>query len=124
MAQLAGLGYDAAVLKEVRKAIMAEKSDIFDVLAYIAFSADPKTREERAEAGRAAIAGQYDAKLTAFLNFVLGQYVETGADDLDRAKLPEFLRLKFGSQSEGANALGGVKQVVQTFVDFQKHLYS
>ncbi len=124
LAQLSGLGYDAAVLKEVRKAIMAEKSDIFDVLAYIAFSTDPITREERAEAGRAAIAGQYDAKLTAFLNFVLGQYVETGAEDLDRAKLPEFLRLKFGSQSEGANALGGVKQVAQTFVDFQKHLYS
>ena len=62
--------------------------------------------------------------LTAFLNFVLGQYVQTGAEDLDRSKLPEFLRLKFGSQAEGANALGGVNQVAQTFVDFQKHLYT
>jgi type I restriction enzyme, R subunit len=124
LGELASLGYDVAVLKDLRKAILAEKSDIFDVLAYVAFSADPKTRAERAEAGRAAIAGQYDAKLTAFLNFVLGQYVQTGAEDLDRVKLPEFLRLKFGSQSEGANALGGVKQVAQTFVDFQRHLYN
>ena len=42
-------GYGAAQLAEIKKAINAENSDIFDVLAYVAFTQAPKTRRERAE---------------------------------------------------------------------------
>lgn len=122
--QLGAQGYDASVLKEVRKAILADQSDLFDVLAHIAFAATLMTRQERAEYGRAAIDGQYEPNLAAFLNFVLGQYIKTGAEDLDRSRLPEFLKLKFGSPSDGAMALGGVDQVAGSYVEFQRHLYA
>ena len=94
------------------------------MLAHIAYASDPKTRIQRAEAGAIAINATYDAKLAGFLTFVLGQYVETGAEDLDRSRLPDYLKLKFGNPAEGAKALGGVEQVIGSFVGFQKHLYS
>jgi type I restriction enzyme R subunit len=70
--RLAERGYDALVLMQIREAIMADKSDLFDVLAYIAYAADPKTRAERAMTGSEAIRREYDEKLAAFLNYVLG----------------------------------------------------
>ncbi len=123
LGQLADRGYDAPVLKQIRQAIMAEDSDLFDVLAHIAYASEPLTRQERAEVGAQAIKGKYDDKLATFLTFVLGQYVQTGAEDLDRSKLPDFLKLKFGNPSDGAKALGGVKNVSDSFVGFQKYLY-
>jgi type I restriction enzyme, R subunit len=81
------------------------------------------TRQRRAEAGAEAIEQEYDAKLAAFLNYVLGQYVQSGVEDLGRSKLPDYLSLKFGTFAEGAQALGGVDAVIQSYVGFQKHLY-
>jgi len=40
-------GYGDGQLDEIRHMIDAEKSDLFDVLAYIAFALSPITREER-----------------------------------------------------------------------------
>lgn len=103
---------------------MADQSDLFDVLAYIAYAKETKTRAERAERGAKAIEQEYDAKLAEFLNYILGQYVETGVEDLDRAKLPDYVKIKFGTFAEGAAALGGVDNVLDSFVGFQRHLYS
>jgi type I restriction enzyme, R subunit len=122
--RLAERGYDALVLLQIRQAILAEQSDIFDVLAHISYATEPKTRAERAATGAVAIRATYDDKLAAFLDFVLGQYVETGVEELDRSRLPDFLKLKYGNSAEGAKALGGVDQVIESFVDFQKHLYT
>ena len=124
LTQLADRGYDAAVLKQIRKAILADDSDLFDVLAHISYSSETRTRQERAEDGLATIERDYEPKLAAFLTFVLGQYVLTGEEDLDRARLPEFLKLKYGSPNDGAAVLGGVDQVIGSYVGFQKHLYS
>ncbi len=106
--RLAERGYDALVLMQIREAILAEKSDLFDVLAYIAYAADPKTRVERAQAGAEAVEREYDEKLAAFLNYVLGHYVETGVEDLDRSKLPDYLRLRYGTYGQGAKALARI----------------
>lgn len=121
--QLADRGYDATVLKQIRQAILAEESDLFDVLSHIAYATEPLTRQERADVGVLAIKGNYDAKLAAFLTFVLGQYVKAGAEGLDRSNLPVFLQLKYGNPVDGAKALGGVEQIAGTYVGFQKHLY-
>ena len=122
--RLAERGYDLAVLKQIRKAILADNSDLFDVLARIAFSTDLKTRAERAEQSASVINAQYDTKLAVFLNFVLGHYVESGAENLDRAKLPDYLKVKYGSTADAARQLGGSKAIGEAFVGFQKHLYS
>src|SRR5690606_33368528 len=46
---LAEKGYGEEQLTEISRMINAEKSDIFDVLAYIAFALAPISRQERVE---------------------------------------------------------------------------
>ena len=75
---LAEKGYGAEQLARDQRMINAEKSDIFDVLAYIAFALAPIHAAERAEARKSSISAHYDDKLQAFLDFVLSQYVEPG----------------------------------------------
>jgi type I restriction enzyme, R subunit len=70
-------------LGEISRLINAEKSDVFDVLAYIAFALAPVTRLERADSHKAKIFSRYDSKLQAFLDFVLAQYVSQGVEELD-----------------------------------------
>lgn len=122
--RLAERGYDALVLMQIRTAILAEKSDLFDVLAYVAYASEPMTRAERVSMGAEEIGQAYDDKLAAFLNYVLGQYVETGVEDLDRSKPPDYLEIKFGSFADGARELGGAEAVAGAFLGFQKHLYA
>ena len=56
---LADRGYDGLVLSQIQDCIKAEKSDLFDVLAYIAYSTTPITREARAEKGRVVVSSSY-----------------------------------------------------------------
>ena len=104
--------------------IDAEKSDLCDILAYIAFVLSPITRQERADASRPFIASQYDPKLQAFLDFVLSQYVREGVGELDQAKLPHLLELRYRAISDAASELGGVGKIREAFVGFQAHLYA
>jgi type I restriction enzyme R subunit len=121
--RLSERGYDLTVLKQIRTAIMAEKSDLFDVLAHIAYAVEPKTRAQRAEQGEAAIKLSYNPKLAVFLHYVLGQYVDADADGLDRAHLPDYLKLQYGTFADGARMLGGADVVAKSFAGFQKFLY-
>lgn len=120
---LADRGYDALVLSQIQDCIKAEESDLFDVLAYIAYSTTPITREDRAEKGRAVVTSSYDDKLAEFLNYVLGQYVEEGVEDLSRDKLSDYLTIQFGSPAQGATALGGIDKAIESYIGFQAHLY-
>ena len=82
------------------------------------------TREHRAEAGRRRIEDNYDGKIAAFLDYVLDNYVENGVAELDRSKLPDYLKLKFGTVPEAAAALGGTDAILSSYTGFQRHLYS
>ncbi|MCJ2030378.1 DEAD/DEAH box helicase family protein [Methylobacterium sp. J-043] len=121
---LAEKGYGAEQLREIERMIDAEKSDLYDVLAYIAFALSPITRQERADASWPAISAQYDPKLRAFLEFVLFQYVKEGVGELDQTKLPRLLELKYRAVSDAASELGGVAKIRDAFVGFQRHLYN
>ncbi len=116
-------GFGLVQLAEMKLVIDARDSDVFDVLAYIAFALAPKTRQERAEIGKTRIAGEYPDKLQAFLEFVLGEYVRQGDDELAVEKLTGLMKLRFGSALEGAKALGGAPMVRSAFVGFQRYLY-
>lgn len=120
---LAEKGYGEDQLVEISRMINAEKSDIFDVLAYIAFALSPISRQERVEQHREVIFSEYDDKLQAFLDFVLSQYVQEGVGELDQEKLPHLLELKYRAISDAAEQLGGVSRIREAFVGFQKHLY-
>jgi type I restriction enzyme R subunit len=121
---LAEKGYGPAQLAVVRGLIDAEKSDLLDVLAYVAFALAPITRAERVQTRKPRILSSYDEKLQAFLDFVLAQYVSEGSDEFDEAKLPDLLHLKYRTMSEAIAQLGGPTQIRTAFIGFQQHLYS
>ena len=62
-------------------------------------------------------------KQKEFIEFVLSKYIESGVDELDQEKLPKLLELKYHAISDAAEILGGVDQIRQTFIAFQKLLY-
>ena len=118
-------GFGDAQLTEIGRLIDAEKSDLYDVLAYIAFALSPITREERVRTRKGNIFAQYgDDKLRAFLDFVLAEYVKEGVGELDQSKLTPLLELKYRAVSDAARELGGIAKIRDTFIGFQKHLYA
>ena len=123
MTALAEAGFGAEPLQEMARIIDAPDSDVFDVLAYVAFALPPSTRADRVASRKAVTLNGYDADLSAFLDFVLGQYVMQGVSELDGDKLPRLLELKYASASEGAAMLGGVRGVRQAFLDIQRGLF-
>ena len=125
LAGLADKGFGREPLAEMQKIIEAEKSDLFDVLAYVAFAAEPVTRAERAAAAHAAAATEFTERQQAFVDFVLAQYVRLGVDELDSDKLPPLLKLKYGNAlSDAFKDLGKPEQVRRVFAGFQKYLYT
>ena len=111
-------------MTEMQKIIDAEKSDLFDVLAYVAYALPPLTREERATRARIAIASHFNSKQQAFLDFVLAHYVGVGVNELDQEKLTPLLRLKYSNSISDAVAdLGRPEEISKVFVGFQKYLY-
>lgn len=123
LSSLAEKGFAGEQLAEISRMINAEKSDLYDVLAYIAFALAPITRSERVEARRGQIFARYDGKLQTFLDFVLAQYVRQGVEELDQEKLGNLLELKYHSVADAADELGGVPVIRETFVGFQQYLY-
>ena len=103
--------------------VQAEKSDLFDVLEYIAFAIKPITREARVDQARGKILQSIDERQREFLDFVLAKYIESGVEELDDEKLPNLLELKYESLSDATTALGDVKGIRHAFIDSQKYLY-
>lgn len=123
LADLADRGFGKEPLAEMQKIIEAENSDLFDVLAYVAYARDPLPREARAEAARIAAAGEFTDKQQAFIDFVLAQYIKQGVDELEAEKLSPLLRLRYKALNDAFAELGTPEQVRQVFVTFQRHLY-
>lgn len=121
--KLAEAGYGLDELSTLQKLIEAEKSDLFDVLEYVSFAIPPMTREIRVFGARSQILDGLDDRQKEFLDFVLSKYIETGVEELDDARLPNLLELKYHSLADGAEALGGADKIRAMFIGFQKHLY-
>jgi len=121
---LAEKGFGSDQLAEMQKIIDAEKSDLFDVLANVAYALAPVTREERAVTAKLDITANVDKKQQAFLDFVLSHYVSVGVEELDQEKLTPLLRLKYHNSIADAVAdLGRPDEIGRVFTDFQKYLY-
>ncbi len=121
---LAEAGFGGDQLAEMQKIIDAEKSDLFDVLAHVAYALPPLTREERAATAKVQISTHFNTKQQAFLGFVLSQYVKVGVQELDQEKLAPLLRLKYHNAIADAVAdLGRPEEIGHVFAGFQKYLY-
>lgn len=122
---LAEKGFGREPLAEMQRVMDAENSDLFDVLAYVAFALPTQTRADRAAHAKALASGQYGYKQQAFIEFVLGQYVTQGVDELAPEKLTPLLRLRYhNALADAAADLGPPDQIRQTFMGFQRLLYA
>ncbi len=121
---LADKGFGRDQLAEMQKSIDAEKSDIFDVLAYVAYALPTVTREVRAAGARVHINARFAEKQRLFLDFVLQHYVNVGVDELDQTKLNPLLLLKYhGSIADAVDDLGKPETINMLFAGFQRYLY-
>ena len=115
-------GYTHSQLEDLRHMIHAEDSDLYDVLAHVAFSVEPVKRSQRAEYAKSHF-GVYESNQRVFLDFVLKQYIQTGFTELDDAKLPDLLTLKYKAITDAKRELGDISSIRDTFIGFQEYLY-
>jgi type I restriction enzyme R subunit len=124
MQGLAETGFGRDQIAEMQKIIDAENSDLFDVLAYVAYSMPTLTREERAAKAKIVISTRFNTRQRVFLDFVLSHYVSVGVDELDQEKLTPLLRLKYHNSIADAVAdLGRPEEIGKVFAGFQRFLY-
>jgi len=121
---LAEKGFGREQMAEMQKIIDAEKSDWFDVLAYVAYALPPLTREERAARAKVVISTHFNTKQQIFLDFVLTHYISIGVEELDQTKLAPLLKLKYhDSISDAVADLGKPEEISKVSAGFQKYLY-
>ncbi len=117
-------GYGWEQLTELKSMIDADKCDLYDVLAYIAFAHQPITREKRVRENRSSIFKRYTEKNQQdFLEFVLDHYVRQGVEELDQDKLPHLINLKYHAVSDAIVELGTISAIKKLFIGFQQYLY-
>ena len=121
---LADNGFGREQLAEMQRIIDADNSDLFDVLAHVAYAAPTMTREERSALARPVIGARFNEKQQAFLAFVLAHYVSEGVGELAQEKLTPLLRLKYrNSLADAVADLGKPEEIGRVFSGFQKYLY-
>lgn len=121
---LSDKGFGHEQMAEMQRIIDAENSDLFDVLAHVAYALAPLTREERAARARTDISVHFTGKQQAFLDFVLAQYIKVGVEELAQDKLSPLLKLRYHNAIADAVAdLGKPEEIGRVFAGFQKYLY-
>ncbi|MEO8196605.1 MAG: DEAD/DEAH box helicase family protein [Thermoanaerobaculia bacterium] len=121
---LAEKGFGHEQLTEMQRIIEAEKSDIFDVLAHVAYALPTLTREERAAKAKVEISTRFNSKQRVFLDFVLSHYVDVGVEELDQEKLTPLLKLRYqDSIADALVDLGPPEEIGRAFSGFQRFLY-
>ena len=121
--RLSESGFGKDQLREMQKIIDAESSDLYDVLAHVAYALPPLTRVERAGKAKQELPARFNAKQRAFLDFVLEHYVIEGVDELDPKKIKTLLELKYHSMADAVTELGRPADIGKVFTGFQKYLY-
>jgi len=120
--ELTEKGFAKQQLQEFQIVLNAENSDLYDVLAYIAFHSSIINRAERAEKAKIHLFN-YDPKQQEFLDFVLNQYVKQGVDELDDTKIGDLLVLKYHAIADAKKELGDIASIRNNFIGFQTYLY-
>ncbi|MDN3509582.1 MAG: DEAD/DEAH box helicase family protein [Candidatus Neptunochlamydia sp.] len=117
-------GFGKEQLLEISHIIDADKSDLFDVLRYIAYATPVLTRKERAAQAKKIIPNYFDPQEQVFLNFALDEYVKIGIEQLDKDNLFPLIRLKYHSIEDASSHLRKhPDQLKNAFHQFQQYLY-
>ncbi len=123
MEHLEEKGFGSIQFEEMKVIVDAKDSDVFDVLAFVAFAEAPITRQERVGIHRGAIFTRYDYKQQEFIDFVLAQYINEGVGELALEKLSGLIDLKYHNTNDAVEELGEPAGIREVFVGFQKYLY-
>jgi len=124
LADLAEAGYDEEKLDGMKDLIDAKHSDVYDVLAYVAYAAETYTRTERTISAKSAIVKAFtDDKQIEFIDFILVKYIQDGVKELSTSKMQSLIALKYNTINDASVQLGSPKAIRETFVGFQKYLY-
>ncbi len=124
LSDLSESGYDAEKLDSMKELIDAKESDVYDVLAYVAYAAETITRQQRVDKAKPAINEVFtDYKQKEFINFVLERYVEDGVNELSISKMKSLIEIKYNTINDAAAEFGSPKVIRGMFVGFQSHLY-
>jgi len=116
-------GFGHSQFEEMKAVVDATDSDVFDVLAYVAYTKPPISRVQRVANHKGRIFSHYDYKQQAFIDFVLAQYVTEGVGELAADKLTKLLDLCYHSTTDAVAELGAPTSIREVFVGFQKYLY-
>ncbi|MDQ3920229.1 MAG: DEAD/DEAH box helicase family protein [Acidobacteriota bacterium] len=117
-------GFGREQMAEMQRIVDAENSDLFDVLAHVAYALPPLTREERAARAKAEIGAHFSSRQQIFLDFVLSHYVSAGVEELGEEMLTPLIKLKYNNSiQDGLDDLGGDEEAWNAFTGFQKYLY-
>ena len=118
LSDLSEAGYDAEKLDSMKE------SDVYDVLAFVAYAVETRTRIERVKQAKPSIAKVFtDYKQLEFIDFILSKYVEGSVHELAAEKMRSLIELKYNTISDAAAEIGSPAQIRETFVGFQKYLY-
>ncbi len=121
--RLAEEGYDRKALEGIQKLLNAEDKDIFDILQYIAYNTNMKSRVERANECMEYVADSYNARQASFIEFILEQYKKNGVNELNDERVGKLITLRYGSPRDAQKVLGEMKQIRTIFCNFQHYLY-
>lgn len=121
---LSEAGYDAEKLDSMKDLIDAQDSDVYDVLAFVAYAAEVRTRIERVQQAKPAIAQAYaNYKQQQFIHFILSKYIDDGVQELAANKIRSLIELKYNTISEATAEFGSPAVIREIFIGFQRFLY-
>jgi type I restriction enzyme R subunit len=123
LSDLLEAGYDNEKLESMKDIIDAKDSDVYDLLAYVAYARETHTRTERVETAKPGISTEFTNKQIEFIDFILEKYIEDGVQELAAKKMRSLVELKYNTISDAAVEFGSPAAIRDTFIGFQKYLY-
>ena len=115
---------DAEQIENLKKIFEAEKSDIFDILAYISYGNKIKNRTERSKIAKSILEKYKSPKAKDFLQFLLELYEREWIMNFKKDGLSSKIELfNRWLAREIAAEFGWVQELKQAYYDLQKGIY-
>lgn len=124
LAHLEREGFVEDKLDMVRRIMHCEKCDLYDVLAFLAYSTTPLERAIRVDLIRKDYLLHQIPAWQNFLEFLMNQYEQYGYKEISMSNLPKLIDMHYGSTSDAVATLNMQPIAIrEAYLDFQHHLY-
>ena len=115
---------DREQIENLKKNFEAEKSDIFDILAYISYGNEMKNRDERSKIAKSILEKYENPKAKDFLQFLLELYEREWIMNFKKDGLSSKIELfNRWLAREIAAEFGWVQELKEAYYDLQKGIY-